>query len=826
MNKYCYTLLIAAVAATCATARPRTLQEARTLAEQELSAQLGRTVVLGQQPQHAARRGDVASDSDFLPYYHFSNDEAFVIIAGSDLLPAVIGYGEGRAFDAELPLPSNLQGWLDIVAETEQYLESEPLAAAQQAEALQRAASASLSPIATIMTCRWGQNTPYNKLCPTMRRQQNSVVGCIATALGQIMYTQKFPKQSCGNVRYENYGKLIEADLDGTTYDYDLMHDNHSGGATTPEEDDEVAKLCFNVGIASMMQYGETSVTITRAALRGLVNNFGMTKVAHLRRQYYSLDEWNRILQTELLDGNSICFCAQSSAGGHAFVLDGMDKRGRYHVNWGWDGHYNGYFDVSLLRTDGVGTGASENRGFCMQQEVLVNLCDPEKVTHWYNPMNTLQDAADDQDDAIRCEPACDVARGKELTLSAHTVNNGCEIFEGKAGVLVMKDGEQFDLAIGTRNFVAKASRVTVNQKGGFSWWPGKADISATYTLPADMEDGTYRLYLVMQPAGGTDIDAVRQYHYSPSYWTLTVVGDELTLSHDRIGIPVVASKWNFDREQLTTGPSTVSCVVLNTSDEQIATRYYLQLTKPDGKDLGYVSAGGVYDEPFTLSPGESTTIDFGFNADADGEWQAKLYGVAMGLDDEAKQLLDVRTFSVELSMTRGAVLKLKGDPQLENETMTNGEELTMTFEVENTGADYDGQMSIRLFSKSTTTASSALEAEIVNESVQISAGEITTVTISGTLDIPSMTKNKSLYARIYYLFGDEMIQLAEKKYTTVRVYATTGIEQIKADDESSFGLRDEAIFDGAGQRIMSPASGHLQPGIYIVGGRKKLISD
>ncbi len=35
--------------------------------------------------------------------------------------------------------------------------------------------------------------------------------------------------------------------------------------------------------------------------------------------------------------------------GGHNFIIDGYDQDGLVHVNWGWHGQENGYFDIALL---------------------------------------------------------------------------------------------------------------------------------------------------------------------------------------------------------------------------------------------------------------------------------------------------------------------------------------------------------------------------------------------------------------------------------------------------------------------------------------------
>jgi len=35
--------------------------------------------------------------------------------------------------------------------------------------------------------------------------------------------------------------------------------------------------------------------------------------------------------------------------GPHAFVYDGYDERGFIHTNWGWEGEYDGYFDINTV---------------------------------------------------------------------------------------------------------------------------------------------------------------------------------------------------------------------------------------------------------------------------------------------------------------------------------------------------------------------------------------------------------------------------------------------------------------------------------------------
>lgn len=502
-------------------------------------------------PQPAAQHAPVTS-SDVQPYYHFADSQsgAFVIIAGSDLMPAVIGYGDHWTYEADAPLPPNMQSWLAQVEEAEQYLESHPEAARLQKQAL--AQNATCEPITPIMTCHWGQTSPYNSLCPRSNDRQ-TVVGCMATALCQVFYTQKYPTQSYGKMSYKNLGVPMSLSYDGLTYDYDLMLDTYKGVEYTDEQKDEVAKLCYYVGTACKMQYGQASATIELESIDGMRRHFGLTEAALLYRHYYSLKEWNQVLQTQLREGLPIVYTGQSSAGGHAFVIDGLDEQGFYHVNWGWDGMADGYYDITILHTDMVGTGASANEGFNIENQALMNLCDPAKVRRWYCPLATYR-AWDVMDyDYIGCSYQGTLQRGTELNFECTVVNYSFMPVMGNIGVKVMKEGHTYDLCITDEVADVDPSFGMVDFNGKFTWWPTDAELQCSYTIPDDIEDGKYLLYLVVQPEGQTLVDAVRQYNDSPSYWTLIVRGNQLQLNHlrhpaDETGIEAIeADSWATD---------------------------------------------------------------------------------------------------------------------------------------------------------------------------------------------------------------------------------------------------------------------------------------
>lgn len=60
------------------------------------------------------------------------------------------------------------------------------------------------------------------------------------------------------------------------------------------------------------------------------------------------------------------------TGGDHAFVYDGYDENGLVHVNWGWGGLDNGYFDINTAATAGGGYN-SDGRYYEKQIALLIH---------------------------------------------------------------------------------------------------------------------------------------------------------------------------------------------------------------------------------------------------------------------------------------------------------------------------------------------------------------------------------------------------------------------------------------------------------------------
>ena len=55
----------------------------------------------------------------------------------------------------------------------------------------------------------------------------------------------------------------------------------------------------------------------------------------------------------------------------HEFIIDGCDSDGLVHVNWGWGGEADGYYDVTYCKAEGTGI---YDDGYCSKQLMICGL--------------------------------------------------------------------------------------------------------------------------------------------------------------------------------------------------------------------------------------------------------------------------------------------------------------------------------------------------------------------------------------------------------------------------------------------------------------------
>lgn len=310
--------------------------------------------------------------------YSYGSDRGFVILSGSDKAPALLGYSEQGNFSSA-DIPAALKGWLDECGEMILSAESNGLkvAGAPVVPGLQ-----SVAPIAKT---KWNQNSPYNDLCP-LEDGKHTYTGCAATAVSQVMKTYSYPETGEGVFSYNWHNQELNVNYGNQVYNWSQMLDVYDASAPEAQKR-EIANLMYTVGVSGKMNYGTNSSSAAGIDMAlGLVRNFRYDKgLRYVPRDYYKLDEWCRMLHGELSQGHAVYYEGQSSQGGHAFVIDGYNSDdGFFHVNWGWGGLSDGYFNIVTLEPSLQGIGGSIS-GFKTNQAAIFNL-KPAQVDSEYVP--------------------------------------------------------------------------------------------------------------------------------------------------------------------------------------------------------------------------------------------------------------------------------------------------------------------------------------------------------------------------------------------------------------------------------------------------------
>lgn len=365
-SKHLHLLLLLLMMSLASFAGPRSFQQAKEIALRQ-AAQLG--ISMDETSSAKAKSKRVKSVSGEVPaYYVFPNGEGkgFTVVSGDDRLPEVVGYSDKGTYDEE-NLPSNYVGFMKAYEEMVGQLDNgDSRASASIAEAKALRSSGYQQPtVAPLLgNIQWNQMIPYNNMCPMYNSTNRSVTGCVATAMAQVMMYYQYPKTLQTDipayVSRTNHLSIPQINK-GERYDWDNMLPQYASYEPLNYTDAQaaaVAKLLYHCGAACEMDYGPSSGANVTPAILSTYFGYDSDLMQDLNRDVFTLAEWSQIMDKELSAKRPILYSGRSSDGGHEFVCDGTDGNGLYHINWGWGGYQDGYFDVTILNPDKGGAGS------------------------------------------------------------------------------------------------------------------------------------------------------------------------------------------------------------------------------------------------------------------------------------------------------------------------------------------------------------------------------------------------------------------------------------------------------------------------------------
>ena len=348
MKKY-LSLLLLALCTTALQAKPISASIAQSAAQKLADAQLA---------IERATPNLVYTGPNEAFYVFNVGDHGFVIISGDDAYHPVIGYSYESAFDVA-NIPPALQDYLGGIAERIVRLRAKgnamasPMVSAEWDSVLTHGRLISRNggrETGYFCQTKWDQSYPYNYCCPEDPSGSggHAIVGCLATAMSQLMRFWAYPAQGIGEHCYnhDDYG-LICADFGNTTYDWDNMPnvlDNNSSEA----EKLATGTLCFHCGVTIDMGYGPDGSGGASGPIPGVMHDYFNYSEANvqLRRNDFGLEEWKTMVREQFDMGWPMYYGGCQDGGCHAFVCDGYDDHDMFHFNLGWGGSSDGWYII------------------------------------------------------------------------------------------------------------------------------------------------------------------------------------------------------------------------------------------------------------------------------------------------------------------------------------------------------------------------------------------------------------------------------------------------------------------------------------------------
>lgn len=386
-----FTLLFVWMAISLSAA-PITREQARLRAVEFLKAVPGsRQLVAVQSSAKLSPRHKAAANSQNELYYVFNrgNQQGYVIVSGDDSTQPVLGYTEEGEFDYT-NLPDNMRFWLLGYENELAYLTEHPeIALSQPRKAPTHKA------ISPMVTTKWNQGDPYNQECPIYTDKNRCITGCVATAMAQVLYYQRaksvteiqadIPAYTSANG--DNFH--VDGIPAGSPIDWDNMLNTYGSGASAKQKL-AVAQLMHYCGVAVQMMYtSSSSGAYSYRVAEALPKYFGYgasVRYVYKDNQGLSDDAWDALLYKELEEGRPFYLSGANSDGGHAFVGDGYDGNGCFHINWGWGGSSDGYFMLTKLNPSSQGLGGSSG-GYSDGPEAVIGI-EPENYMERAMPIS------------------------------------------------------------------------------------------------------------------------------------------------------------------------------------------------------------------------------------------------------------------------------------------------------------------------------------------------------------------------------------------------------------------------------------------------------
>ena len=473
-------LLITVLLPTIAFAKTVTVERAQKIAETFVNRQAdSRSVSAEVSLVWNGETNDSRTSNHAPAYYVFENSVGgFVIVAGDDVVNPILGYSNEGNFNVD-NMPENLKYWMNELRGGINYLRENNAQPDNETRAAWddinsgKPASRAVEREVLLETAKWNQTTPFNNMCPTIEGKK-TYVGCVPTAMAIMMRYYQWPQAGVGYLEgydYEDeqgYVRFVDGYPLGHEYDWDNMPLDFSNYTQT--QADAVAQLMKDCSVAAQAKFDVVGSGGTGAyekhAMLALIKHMSYDAGAfYYEKEMFTNLQWRKMLYQSISSNNPVWYSGNSASSGHSFILDGYDSNGNFHVNWGWGGQYNGYFDFPNFREYDVDheavMGLKKNEGGESLEIMILDDgydCSGIKLVHG-NYSN--------------------VERGVPFEIELGRLSNGgIDIFNGEVSIAVVNRNDEIKETLQTIEIY--------DLNPGYGW----PDLRRTCTITKDIEIG------------------------------------------------------------------------------------------------------------------------------------------------------------------------------------------------------------------------------------------------------------------------------------------------------------------------------------------------
>ena len=304
----------------------------------------------------------------------FANRPGYELVSGTRLVTPVIGFSTTDRFDTvDMPpaMKAFLRNWEHSIKRAIE--EAERKGAAPAGQSLQKwdymenillenteagnAARSEWDSIPPLMVTKWGQRYPYNAKCPMYPGMGYALAGCGPIAMAQVMRYHEYPD----------------------SYDWSQM------GVSHHEYNEELAYLISDCGEAA----GTTYLPIASATRPYDIDDAFQSAFGFPSARYDDIPNagkkggYEYIIKTSIENGFPVIIDGYEEWNifdWHLFVMDGYHGlsngwMGWFHINWGWSGKDNGFFQLEDCNPPGDPGPYNYNQG------IVWRMIPPHKVT-------------------------------------------------------------------------------------------------------------------------------------------------------------------------------------------------------------------------------------------------------------------------------------------------------------------------------------------------------------------------------------------------------------------------------------------------------------